>query len=69
MNSIKPVTPFRKSSYSQQGGECIEVAGLADGGLAVRDSKDADGPALAFDAHSWQAFIAGVRAGDFPSDN
>ncbi|MEV7781883.1 DUF397 domain-containing protein [Kitasatospora sp. NPDC088351] len=65
---IELVTPFKKSSYSQQGGECVEVAGLADGGRAVRDSKNPSGPALAFPVDAWQAFVAGFSAGDFAVD-
>ncbi|MFI0942488.1 DUF397 domain-containing protein [Streptomyces sp. NPDC021020] len=56
---------WRKSSYSggdSGGGECVEVAGLA-GRTAVRDSKDAEGPALVFPAASWAAFVADVKAG------
>ncbi|WP_241002523.1 DUF397 domain-containing protein [Streptomyces sp. CB01881] len=34
--------------------------------VPVRDSKDPDGPALFFPAASWQAFVAGVRAGELP---
>ncbi len=54
-----------KSSYSgSQGSECVEVASLADGGRAVRDSKDPDGPVLRFAADEWRAFVRGVKAGE-----
>ena len=43
---------------------CVEV-GRVDGGFAVRDSKDPDGPTLTFTAPEWNAFVRGVRAGDF----
>jgi len=58
---------WRTSSFSSdQGGECVEVADLpADGGRAVRDSKNPTGPALTFTATEWAAFTAGVRAGEF----
>ncbi|MDH6109678.1 hypothetical protein P3T36_000449 [Kitasatospora sp. MAP12-15] len=36
--------------------------------MPVRDSKDPDGPALLFSANAWQAFVDGLRAGDFPAD-
>jgi hypothetical protein len=51
--------PFRKSSYSTQQGECVEVADTADHGLAVRDSKAAgdDGPLLTVSRESWTAFL------------
>jgi hypothetical protein len=57
---------WRKSSYSgSNGGACVEVAVLADGGWAVRDSKDPGGAKLAFAADEWLAFTAGVKAGEF----
>lgn len=57
---------WRKSSYSgSNGGACVEVATLPGGGLAVRDSKDPDGPKLAFAADDWAAFTAGMKAGEF----
>ncbi|AKH84097.1 toxin-antitoxin system toxin subunit [Streptomyces sp. CNQ-509] len=57
-----------KSSYSNgDGGGCVEWAPVvaASGVVPVRDSKDPDGPALAFSAAGWRAFVAGVRAGEF----
>lgn len=57
---------WRKSSYSGQGGDCVEVADGVAGVLPVRDSKDPQGPALVFPAAAWRAFVAGVRAGEFP---
>jgi hypothetical protein len=33
--------------------------------IAVRDSKDLDGPVLTFNAEEWAAFVAGVRDGEF----
>ena len=51
---------WRKSSRSAQGGDaCVEVAGLSEV-IAVRDSKNPTGPALAFDAATFGAFIATV---------
>jgi hypothetical protein len=44
---------------------CVEVAHLADGTVAVRDSKDTGKPAHVFDREEWSAFITGVRNGDF----
>jgi hypothetical protein len=56
---------WRKSSYSgSNGGQCVEVARNLPGVIAVRDSKNPDGPALLFTPAEWQAFVAGVRAGD-----
>lgn len=57
-----------KSSYSENGGQCVEVAtnlAVAQGIVAMRDSKDPAGPALAFPADAFAAFITGVRDGEF----
>lgn len=52
-----------KSSYSSgQGDNCVEVAGLPEGGFAVRDSKDTKGPVLDFTASEWRAFVRDVKA-------
>lgn len=58
-----------KSSYSDNGGACVEVAAVMDGSgvVPVRDSKDPSGPALTFTADAWAAFVSGVRKGDFPT--
>ncbi len=57
---------WHKSSYSNgNGGACVEVADLPDGGRAVRDSKDPTGPVLMFTPAEWAAFTAGVRASEF----
>ncbi len=53
---------WRKSSYSGGEGNCVEVAELPDGGRAVRDSKDPDGPVLTFSADAWRRFTDGIRA-------
>ena len=50
---------WRTSSYSPNGGNCVEVASAPDGVL-VRDSKDPAGPALAVTTAQWQAFLATV---------
>lgn len=47
-----------KSSYSgPTGGNCVEVARLGDGLVAVRDSRRTAGPALVFPVREWRAFI------------
>ena len=54
-----------KSSLSFSNSNCLEVAALPDGGTAVRDSKAPDGPILRFTAAEWDAFLGGVKAGEF----
>jgi hypothetical protein len=57
---------WRKSSYSSgNGGQCVEVAQNLPGAVAVRDSKDPEGPVLALSFAEWRAFAAGVKAGEF----
>lgn len=54
-----------KSSLSFANGDCVEVAGLPDGRIGVRDSKDASGPILRFTSAEWRAFLGGARNGEF----
>ena len=55
-----------KSSYSgPTGGNCVEVAFLTGGGVAVRNSRDVRGPALVFTGAEWDAFVRGARDGEF----
>ncbi|MFD5915448.1 DUF397 domain-containing protein [Kitasatospora sp. NPDC058201] len=58
---------WRKSSYSGQGGDCVEVARGFPGVVPVRDSKDSQGPALVFPAEAWRSFVAAVRSDEFGS--
>lgn len=52
-----------KSSYSSgNGGNCVEVAAGGPRVVAVRDSKDPDGPALVFTAAEWRSFTAQLRS-------
>ncbi|MFD7547530.1 DUF397 domain-containing protein [Streptomyces sp. NPDC059578] len=56
------------SSYSSNGGACIEVAAnlaYSNGTVPVRDSKDPSGPILHLPAHAFTAFVAGVKDGEF----
>ena len=54
---------WRTSSYSgANGGNCIEIAAAART-VVVRDSKDPDGPVLAFRPNDWQRFADRVKAG------
>jgi hypothetical protein len=55
-----------KSSHSgPTGGNCVEVAFLAGGDVAMRNSRHPDGPALVFTQAEWDAFLGGARDGEF----
>jgi hypothetical protein len=56
---------WRKSTASNPSGDCVEVAALADGSVAVRNSRDAAGPALIYTRAEIAAFLTGVRNGEF----
>jgi hypothetical protein len=57
---------WRKSTYSSSTGQnCVEVAINLRGIIAMRDSKDPDGPQLIVSASEWQTFAAGIRDGRF----
>ena len=54
---------WRKSSYSSNnGGNCVEVAGNLPKVVAIRDSKDPGGPALILSADQWAGFISRIRS-------
>ncbi|MEU1509936.1 DUF397 domain-containing protein [Kitasatospora sp. NPDC005748] len=56
---------WRKSTFSNGQGGCVEVADGYGGVMPVRDSKDPEGPVLVFTSDAWWAFVAGVQAGEF----
>jgi Domain of unknown function (DUF397) len=55
--------PWRKSSYSGNGNNCVEVA-AADGLIAVRDTMNRDDVTKIFTARTWQLFTGQVRRGE-----
>lgn len=56
---------WRKSARSGANNNCVEVANNLADIVAVRDSKHRDGPALVFAHDEWEAFVGGVKAGEF----
>ncbi len=74
MSSIRngmPATELAGASWlrSQRsgptGGNCVEVAFLAGGDVALRNSKHPGGPALVFTRAEWEAFLGGAGDGEF----
>jgi hypothetical protein len=70
MKGIQPAADLATASWRKaarsntQGNQCVEVALLTDG-IAVRDSKDPEGPKLKFTPKEWDAFLHGVKGGEF----
>jgi len=65
VNDVDLPKPWFKSSRSSGSGACVLGARLENGGMAVKDSKDPDGSVLVFTRDEWQAFIEGVKLGEF----
>lgn len=56
---------WRKSSASNPSGNCVEAAALPGGQIAVRNSRDPQGPALVYTRAEIAAFLTGARNGEF----
>jgi hypothetical protein len=56
---------WRKSRASNPSGNCVELAALPDGGVAMRNSRHPDGPVLVYARAELAAFLAGARKGEF----
>jgi hypothetical protein len=66
MQTIELSGEWFKSSFSGPSGpNCVEVAPLVGGGVAMRDSKDPAGVPLQLTAAQWQVFLRGLKAGQF----
>jgi hypothetical protein len=67
MNMEHSPSPYAwvKSRASASNGNCVELASLTGGGVAVRDSKDPHGPVLRYTAEEWAAFLDGAKSGEF----
>jgi hypothetical protein len=60
-----PAVTWRKSRRSNPSGNCVEMAQLPGGEIAVRNSRDPHGPTLIYTSGEIAVFILGVRDGDF----
>jgi hypothetical protein len=58
---------WQKSHRSNSQGNCVELAKLPDGNVAVRNSRHPTGPALVYTKAEMRALIQGAKAGDFDS--
>ncbi|GGO09916.1 hypothetical protein GCM10010116_19890 [Microbispora rosea subsp. aerata] len=56
---------WRKSARSNSTGNCVELAELPDGSVAVRNSRYPDGPALIYTRDEIRALVLGVKDGEF----
>lgn len=56
---------WRKSSFSNSQGNCVELGALPDGGVAMRNSRHPDGPALVYTRAEFDALLRGVKDGEF----
>ena len=56
---------WQKSKHSNPNGACVEVAHLANGEIAVRNSRFPAGPALVYTRAEIAAFLSGAKDGEF----
>jgi len=56
---------WRKSSASNPSGNCVELAELAGGDIAMRNSRHPAGPMIVYSRAEMAAFICGIRSGEF----
>jgi hypothetical protein len=63
-DEIADVT-WRKSQRSNSQGNCVEMAELTDGSVAMRNSRHPSGPALVYTRSEIEAMILGAKDGDF----
>ena len=63
-NCVAVAAEWRKAPARSAHGNCVETASCACG-ARVRDSKDPDGPVLAFSRAEWTGFTTAIKAGEF----
>jgi hypothetical protein len=56
---------WRKGQRSSATGNCVQTAKLPSGGVAIRNSRQPDGPALLFGDAAIRAFLEGIKNGEF----
>jgi hypothetical protein len=61
--NLRTGTAWRRSSRSQYN-NCVEVRFVGDS-VSLRNSRDPAGPVLLFTAPEWDAFVEGVKRGEF----
>jgi len=59
------ITWVKSRQSGPTGGNCVEVAFLPGGAVAMRNSRHPSGPALIFTTAEWDAFLGGAADGDF----
>ncbi len=64
-SALAAVTWIRSRRSGPTGGNCVEVAFLPAGDVALRNSRHPDGPALVFTRPEWDAFLGGAGDGEF----
>ncbi|NKY52678.1 DUF397 domain-containing protein [Nocardia vermiculata] len=57
--------PWRKSTFSNPSGNCVELADLSNGLVAVRNSRDPEGGVLVYTRPEIDAFLRGAKSGEF----
>jgi hypothetical protein len=62
---LAAVSWIRSRRSGPTGGNCVEVAFLTGGDVALRNSRHGDGPALIFTRSEWEAFLGGAGDGEF----
>ncbi|MEV5507604.1 DUF397 domain-containing protein [Streptomyces orinoci] len=60
-----PGAVWHKSRHSNSQGACVEFAKLPGGGVAVRNSRHPDGPALIYTPAEIEAMLSGIKDGEF----
>lgn len=63
--TLRYAVTWRKSSHSNPYGNCVELAALAGGGIAVRNSREPAGSSQVYTRSAMTAFVRAVKEGEF----